>query len=170
MKCEKFKEIISAFIDSEASPLEQLALQKHLEACGECKRELVLQYRVKNMVREEQSAQKEISLSSSVMERIKRLPLKPRKSTAKSFALSLVSRFSAAAIILAATVATVFYTYSNHINSAAVKDNAEQYTSYIYSHVNEESESAWDGTLAQGSVQDYIVVPERRISTVSLSR
>jgi anti-sigma factor RsiW len=168
MTCEKFKDIISAFIDSEASPLEQLALQKHLDLCGECKRELMLLYRMRNMVREGQVAQKEISLSSSVMERIRKLPVKPRKSTVKSFALSLVSRFSAAAVILAATVATIFYAYSNHVNYIAVRDNAEQYTSYVYSHVNDES--AWDGTLAQGSVQDYIVVPERRISTVSLSR
>jgi anti-sigma factor RsiW len=168
MKCEKYNEIISAFVDSEASPLEQLALQKHLEVCEKCKMELVIQYKMKNMVQGEHSADalKDIHLSAAVMEKIKAISVKPARSAHKTLHVSRASRLSAAAVILLAMLITMFYTYSERTDGVAA--NSRQYTSYIYTHVNEESETI--GSEMAQSVQDYIVMPDRRISTVSLSR
>ncbi|MDR2400128.1 MAG: zf-HC2 domain-containing protein [Deferribacteraceae bacterium] len=166
MKCERFKEIISAFVDSEASPLEQLALQKHLEVCGDCKKELMFHYKMKNMVQREHGIDncEDVNLSSAVMVKIN--ALKPKES-AREF--SLASRLSAAAVILFATLVTMLYAYTYRSSSPVATDSSRQYTSYIYTHVNEGPELADEYSAAQGG-QDYIAIPERRISTVSLSR
>ncbi|MDR2104556.1 MAG: zf-HC2 domain-containing protein [Deferribacteraceae bacterium] len=163
MKCEKYTEIISAFVDSEASPLEQLALQKHLEVCEKCKRELVVQYKMKNMVQSEHSMDSfgDIHLSSAVMQKIKTLSVEPVHY--RSF--SRASRLSAVAVILLAMLVTIFYTYNDRKNAAL--SISSPYTGYIYTHVNEEAEM--NGEVAQ-NVQDYIEIPDRRISTVSLNR
>jgi anti-sigma factor RsiW len=166
MNCEKYKEIISAFVDSEASPLEQLALQKHLEVCGACKTELMLQYKIKNMIVSESGEGSDISISSSIMAKVRAIPSKPRGFAAGSLAAAPVSRFAAAAVILAAMVATMLYVYTARVDMAAIEDSG-QYTSYVYSHVNEDAEAEDTG---RGSGRDYIAVPDRRISTVSLSR
>lgn len=144
MRCKKFYDIISAFVDSEANALEQAALQEHLKSCDICKKELTSQYTLKQMLKDCQCSNHDIDISSSVMSRIMNknsldslldnamvvdgpLTRKPLK-----------LRWAAAAFICAITMAAVFST--NKINSQIaavdVSDNVVDYTTYIYEHLN----------------------------------
>jgi hypothetical protein len=122
----------------------------------------MLQYKIKNMIISESGMESDIDISSSIMAKIRAIPSEPRGFAGSSLAASLVSRFAAAAVILTAMVATMLYVYTARVDMAAL-ENSGQYTNYVYSHVNDDTETEY-------ASRDYIAVPDRRISTVSLSR
>ena len=140
MKCVHFYEIISAFVDSEATALEQLALQEHLRNCPSCKNELASQFALKEMLSGYQSAFDRIDISAGVMCRISSLeefPAEPSAIYAGAKAHKM-PQWVAIAFMLAITAATVFSAHrANERVANAANDPAMAYTTYIYEHVNE---------------------------------
>lgn len=144
MRCKQFCDIISAFVDSEANALEQAALQRHLNSCDICKKELGSQYTLKQMVKDCQCSNYDIDISSSVMSRIM------NKNSLDSLLDNAIAvdepqirkqiklRWIAAAFMCAITMAAVFSAnkINSQIASADISDNVVNYTTYIYEHLN----------------------------------
>ncbi len=140
MKCTRFYEIISAFVDSEATALEQLALQEHLKSCPNCKSELASQYSLREMLSEYQPVFDRIDISSKVMQRISS-PVRFSIEEPPAFfdaPAHKTPQWVAVAFMLAITAAAVFSAHRANTSVAnAASDPAMAYTSYIYEHVND---------------------------------
>ena len=138
MNCNRFYEIISAFVDSEATALEQHALQEHIKSCAKCKTELDSQYDLKELFGEYQRDSKRIDISAKVMKRIGFIENNPEDNPAL-YSGKDHSHFqwAAVAFMLILTAAVVFS--AHRINSAnTVKDPDIAYANYIYEHVSDE--------------------------------
>lgn len=51
MSCDKFEEKISAFVDKELSDSDAEEISRHIEACGRCRREALVQEKMKSVAR-----------------------------------------------------------------------------------------------------------------------
>ncbi|MDR0453925.1 MAG: zf-HC2 domain-containing protein, partial [Deferribacteraceae bacterium] len=135
----RFYEIISAFVDSEATALEQLALQEHIKICPKCKAELDSQYALKKMLGRYPSVSGKIDVSADVMRRISamdksfdEMPAAFAETNAYKTPQWLVIVF-----MLVITAATVFSAHRAGSNIAGSIQDPVIYTSYIYEHVND---------------------------------
>lgn len=140
MRCTKFIGMISAYVDSEASSFEQLALQEHLKNCPYCKAELEAQYVLRDMVKDCHSFSDNINVSSSVMAAIRQ-----KKQTECDFAamageVAAVAKshsWVAVALMFAITMAAVFS--AHRLNShVAVAEAEPMYSEYVYEHLSTE--------------------------------
>lgn len=134
MRCTKYLEIISAFVDSEATPLEQLAMQEHIKNCPHCKAELSNQYALKEMVVDKFKCGDSFDISFSVMNRIKAGDTVANVNDVEIKVHS--SKWVAAAVLTVALLTTVFAINFDKKEIAA-DSSAKTYASYIYDHLND---------------------------------
>jgi anti-sigma factor RsiW len=132
MDCANYRKLISAFVDSEVTPLEHLALQEHLKVCPECKSELMVQYYMQNMIKDAGKCEKEVNFTASVMKKVCKCK------QCKDTAFAKLSRAVVVGMVFAATLATMLYSFPNGadvvVKPAAISPD---YTSYIYRHVDD---------------------------------
>lgn len=136
MRCMRFHEIISAFLDAEASPLEQLALQEHLKNCPLCKSELSSQYTLRGMIKEHAVIPERVDLAPSVMARIRQLKEAPEEVLVDG--PRYVPQWVAVAVTLIVTVLAIFSAHQGNPNFAG--DATKNYATYIFEHVNDSDE------------------------------
>ena len=83
MKCQKYHELISAFIDNELSTKETLKLKRHLKSCDSCKEEMKimskLQYEFQKEGQSHIVPQPGEDFSLRVMNVIRTLPVEKKK-------------------------------------------------------------------------------------------
>jgi anti-sigma factor RsiW len=140
-KCQRFYEIISASVDSQANALEQLALQEHIKSCNACKSELAQQYELKDMMRSYQSAA-DIDVSSGVMRKLRYLKMEneataPITPQTPRFSNKWVAMF----MMFALTTAGLFLgngASGEKMVHTSNPDPAKIYASYIYQHLHDE--------------------------------
>jgi hypothetical protein len=135
MKCVKIQQLISAYVDTEANTLEQLALLEHMKACPACTNELANQYTIKTMMKDYTAGAPDIDIASSVMSRIS---APAPELTYPSF-LEKHSKWMVATFIMVLTVAAL---YSAHINTADIAKSTpanptQEYAAYIYEHISD---------------------------------
>ena len=89
MKCQKYHELISAFIDNELSMKETLKLKRHLKSCDSCKEEMKimskLQYEFQKEGQSRIAPQPGEDFSLRVMNVIRTLPVEKKKRVLPSF-------------------------------------------------------------------------------------
>ena len=71
MKCKKFKEMISLYIDAKLSSKETEMLKKHFQTCRECEKEYTVLKNIKNILSRVDKKELSSSFSDSVMDKIK---------------------------------------------------------------------------------------------------
>ena len=143
MRCNKFIDIISAYVDSEASALEQLALQEHLKSCSYCKAELESQYMLRDMVKEAHGfADVNINITSSVMARIsEKKDIRDEMLTLAGAGGAIARTGSSAgwvamALMFAITMTAVFSAHKMQTQVAVAEENhSSEYASYVYEHL-----------------------------------
>jgi hypothetical protein len=83
MKCQKYHELISAFIDNELTTKETLKLKRHLKSCDSCKEEMKimskLQYEFQKEGQSRIAPQSGEDFSLRVMNVIRTLPVEKKK-------------------------------------------------------------------------------------------
>ncbi|MDR2884360.1 MAG: zf-HC2 domain-containing protein [Deferribacteraceae bacterium] len=137
-KCQRYYEIISAFVDSQANALEQLALQEHLKSCNTCKNELASQYALKDMMRSYQAVHTDLDLSSNIMRQIRyKRQEDEHLAEIMHYQAKVPNRWVALGVMFAMT-ATALFLGSGSTVYAQKPDPAKEYASYIYQHVNDE--------------------------------
>lgn len=141
MRCTKFTAIISAYVDSEATAFEQLAMQEHIKTCAYCKAELESQYILREMVRESHSFSDNINInvSTSVMASIRQKKQNADMdfaAMAQSAAIATKSHnWVAVALMFAITMAAVFS--AHRLNShVAVAEAEPMYSEFVYEHLS----------------------------------
>lgn len=144
-KCQRYYEIISAFVDSQANALEQLALQEHLKSCNICKNELASQYALKDMMSSCKSAA-DIDISSNVMRHIRYMKREEYDMMrVANYSSKHSHRWIAMGVMFALTTAALFLGNGGNSGSnvyANQPDPAKAYANYIYQHVNDEDSYA----------------------------
>lgn len=79
MKCKKFKEMISLYIDAKLSSKETEMLKKHFQTCRECEKEYTVLKNIKNILSRVDKKELSSSFSDSVMDKIKNKTYKEEK-------------------------------------------------------------------------------------------
>lgn len=134
MKCAKYLEIISAFVDSEATPLEQLAVQEHIKTCPHCKAELSNQYALKEMMSNKFKCGDSFDMSALIMQRIKSGAGLGEQQTYCHENSVAASKWAVAAVMAMTILATAFAV--NFDKKEIIADSsAKTYASYIYEHL-----------------------------------
>lgn len=127
MDCTKFHELISLYIDEEASNVQTEALEKHMESCSGCRSVLSNQLKLRDMVKESFSKTSDIDLSMSIMSKIS-APKKAKKP-------SIVKKLSmVAAAVAAVMVIAMAAMMSLHVDNNKVAGN-EKLEEYVIEHV-----------------------------------
>ncbi len=151
MKCAKFCEIISVYVDSEANALEQLALQEHLKGCNTCKNELITQYTLKDMVKEYNSGAPEVNITPKVMSRLAASQHGAFRPEHNSFIIKH-SKWMVATVVITLTAIALFSAHmSTHTMIADNMDREMRYTEYVYAHVSDtgNTNSEYSNSAAQ---------------------
>lgn len=140
MRCTRVQEIISAFVDSEANPLEQLAMQEHVKSCSVCKRALADQYTLKSLVKTVKRTDPSVDLSANIMKRLSTRT--PEISVPRKYS-GIVAAAMMAVVLLVATISVRFE--NEHAVPPVIADamqtdtledkNAPEYAEYIYQHL-----------------------------------
>ncbi|PLX67296.1 MAG: hypothetical protein C0603_09495 [Denitrovibrio sp.] len=127
MDCTKFHELISLYVDEEASSVQGQALEKHLESCTGCKAYLANQIKLKNMINESYNKVVDIDLSAKIMNNISAPKLVSKPSKVKKLSVYV-------AAVAAACVITIAALMSLHVDNNTVAGN-QKLEEYIIEHV-----------------------------------
>ena len=146
-RCTKIAEVISAYVDNAANPLEQLAMQEHIKACPLCKAELEFQYSLKAMMSStySHSAMCTADVSSAVMARLAATPKVPVRTGQNRFMVAAVM-----AIVMLTTALTI--NFENKTKPQVIETASYDYADYIYQHLSDDFMIYADENLRQVSL------------------
>jgi len=127
MDCTKFHELISIYLDEEASSVQRQALEKHMESCSVCKSYLASQIKLKEMIKSSYQTSIDADFSASIMSKIS-APAEIRKpSRMKKLSVFVAA---AAAVCILAIAALMSLNVDN--NKIAGNEKLEE---YVIEHV-----------------------------------
>jgi anti-sigma factor RsiW len=122
MECGKIREMLAASFEGELTPQEAAELQRHLEACPECRREKALHSEAMGML--DVYAVPEVSqgFTASLLGKIRsgRQPAKPRSRTGIFMRRALVSGIAACLVLFAGWAAYQHFSDDDRVTSDPV--------------------------------------------------
>jgi anti-sigma factor RsiW len=136
-RCQRYYEIISAYIDSQANALEQLALQEHLKSCSACKQELASHYALRDMVQSYKPIA-DINITSSVMRQIRYNKQEEAIIHPAHFTEKVGNRWIALGVMVLMTATALMLGNVDNAVYAQKPDPAKEYATFLYQHVNDE--------------------------------
>lgn len=101
MNCKQINTKLSAYLDGELDGTEMLLVRSHLTDCGDCRTELEMLRRVKQMLGELAMPEVPTHLESRLMESVFASDKKPKISAASPWKLVVASGLATAAAVLA---------------------------------------------------------------------
>lgn len=135
MRCQKYRKLISLYVDDELSSVYEDELFEHIGACPSCKNALKNESMLKSYIKDSYSENHNVDFSYNIMSKIEAKNGKKRRSVRSVQKNKIVA--GAAIIIIFSSIATV--SGLSRANYFAEKNNSDNLEKFVYEHMDKSS-------------------------------
>ncbi|HCW92380.1 MAG TPA: hypothetical protein DHM44_01725 [Flexistipes sinusarabici] len=135
MKCQKYRKLISLYVDDELSSVHENELFEHIGTCPSCKTALKNESMLKSYIKDSYSGTYNVDFSCSIMAKIENKNNK-KKSTFKAVQRSRVVAGAAVVIVFSSIVTLSALSRTDYF---AKNDNSDNLEKFVYEHMDKSS-------------------------------
>lgn len=135
MKCQKYRKLISLYVDDELSNAYEDELFEHIGTCPACKTALKNESMLKSYIKDSYSGTHNVDFSRSIMSKIEEKNKKKKGKFKTVHKLKMI----AGAVVVVIFSSMITLSALSRVDYFAKKDNSDNLEKFVYEHMDKSS-------------------------------